>query len=69
MLLPNDYTQAAIHNKETRDLMQKITFEHGGPEYDELYPEGIPTSVELRTKEQTLESGIVKFPAGHARND
>lgn len=69
MLLPNDYTLAAIHNQETRELMQKITFEHGGPEYDDLYPEGIPTSVELRTKDQTLESGIVKFPAGHARND
>lgn len=32
-------------SKETRDLMAKIEFHHGGKEYDDRYPEGIPTSV------------------------
>jgi len=45
MLEPKDYAQAAIHNKLTRSIMEKMTFEHGGQEYDSKYPEGIPTSV------------------------
>jgi len=39
--------------------MDKIHFEHGGEEYDKLYPEGIPTSVMMKTKHKTVESGIV----------
>ena len=31
--------------------MQKIKFTHGGKEYDDNYPDGIPTSVELITKD------------------
>lgn len=27
--------------------MDKISFEHGGPEYDVKYPEGIPTSLHI----------------------
>jgi hypothetical protein len=30
--------------------MTKITFEHGGKSYDEKYPEGIPTSLEITLK-------------------
>ena len=49
--------------------MEKIVFEHGGPNYDSKYPEGIPTSVTITTKnEQTFDSGLIMFPGGHARN-
>ena len=69
MLLPDDYAQAAILSPETRALMERITFVHGGPEYDAKYPEGIPTSLRATlTTGEVLDSGLVMFPAGHARN-
>ncbi len=43
MLAPRDYTRDSIMHPATRALMEKITFEHGGPDYDEKYPDGIPT--------------------------
>ena len=30
--------------------MSKISFEHGGKGYDEKYPEGIPTTLEITFK-------------------
>jgi 2-methylcitrate dehydratase len=69
MLLPYDYNAEAIQNPVTRQLMECIVFEHGGPEYDAKYPDGIPTSVSITdTDEKTYESGLVMYPAGHARN-
>ncbi len=69
MLLPEDYAQEAIFDPRTRNLMAKIAFVHGGPEYDDRYPEGIPTSVRITLPGgQTFDSGLVMFPAGHARN-
>jgi 2-methylcitrate dehydratase len=50
MLNPLNYSQLAIHDEVTRSLMSKIEFEHGGPDYDSKYPEGIPTSVQIQTK-------------------
>lgn len=50
MLLPIDYSKNAIFNETTRKLMAKIEFEHGGPEYDAKYPEGIPTSIQIYGK-------------------
>jgi 2-methylcitrate dehydratase len=71
MLDPHDYMEdeSAIFHPLTRKLMQKITFEHGGPEYDAKYPDGIPTSLLIndRTGKQ-YDSGLVMYPAGHARN-
>ncbi len=69
MLDPEDYRSEAILDGGTRALMAKIDFEHGGPEYDRKYPDGIPTSVVIRTAEgETFDSGLVMYPAGHARN-
>ncbi len=69
MLLPEDYGIEAIHNKTTRRLMDLITFEHGGEEYDSRYPDGIPTSITMILQDGTeLESGLVMYPSGHARN-
>jgi 2-methylcitrate dehydratase len=71
MLEPWDYhlSERGVFHPLTRRLMEKIDFRHGGPEYDAKYPEGIPTSVVVRTKDgRELDSGLVMFPAGHARN-
>jgi len=49
--------------------MNLTEFEHGGPEYDKNYPNGIPTSIKITLKDGTvLDSGFVMFPSGHARN-
>lgn len=70
MLGPYDYGRDAIRNPATRALMQKISFEHGGPEYDERYPDGIPTSIVITTADgKTYDSGLVMYPGGHARNE
>ena len=47
MLMPEDYGDAALVHPLTRELMQRIDFRHGGPEYDAKYPDGIPTSLEI----------------------
>ncbi len=66
---PHDFASAAINDKTTRGLMEKIEFAHGGPEYDAKYPDGIPTSVVITTTDgRTLDSGLVMYPSGHARN-
>lgn len=68
-LAPADYGREAIANPTTRGLMQKIAFDHGGPEYDAKYPDGIPTSVVISTTDgRRLDSGLVMYPSGHARN-
>ena len=69
MLAPHDYSKDALEDEDTRAIMEKITFKHGGPEFDAKYPEGIPTAVEILMKNGTRsKSGMVLFPAGHARN-
>jgi 2-methylcitrate dehydratase len=69
MLLPYDYSPSAINNKQTRDLMALMEFEHGGPDYDAKYPDGIPTSMIVEDKDaKSYDSGFVMYPAGHARN-
>lgn len=69
MLGPHDYSEQAIVDPQTRALMEKITFEHGGPEYDRCYPDGIPTSMVITTTDgATHDSGLVMYPSGHARN-
>jgi 2-methylcitrate dehydratase len=69
MLSPYDYDERSIFHTLTRSLMDKIEFAHGGPEYDEKYPDGIPTSVVITDASgETHDSGLVMYPAGHARN-
>merc|ERR1711964_904971 len=49
--------------------MAKISFSHGGPEYDAKYPDGIPTSMDITmTGGKQISSGMVMYPSGHARN-
>jgi len=69
MLSPYDYGIEALKDKDTRALMQKITFSHGGPDYDAKYPDGIPTSLVITLKSgKKIDSGLVMYPPGHARN-
>ena len=69
MLSPYDYAKDAIYDERTRAIMQKITFVHGGAEYDKNYPDGIPTSMIVKTAAgASHDSGMVMYPAGHARN-
>ena len=69
MLVPADYDDAALHHPTTRSLMDRIEFVHGGEEYDTRYPNGIPTTLEVdHTTVGSVTSGLVMFPAGHARN-
>jgi 2-methylcitrate dehydratase len=70
MLLPEDYSAEAIADPEVRGLIDRIVIEHGGPEYDALYPDGIPTSVEIEhASPGALGGGLVRYPLGHARSD
>lgn len=70
MLTPYDFDARAVHNANTRAIMETIFFEHGGEEYDKKYPDGIPTSVHVTMKDGTaFDSGLVMYPAGHARNE
>lgn len=70
MLTPYDFDLEAITNETTRTIMETIFFEHGGSEYDEKYPDGIPTSVHITMKSgEEFDSGLIMYPSGHARNE
>ena len=69
MLTPYDFNSDAIQNRVTRSIMETIFFEHGGREYDEKYPDGIPTSVHIAMRDGgEFDSGLIMYPSGHARN-
>ena len=55
--------------KVTILLEELLALGHGGAEYDRRYPEGIPTSLKVEMEGgESFDSGLVMFPAGHARN-
>ncbi len=69
MLSPDDYAKDALFHGQTRRIMERIEFEHGGEEYDKRYPDGIPTSVIITDDDgNEFDSGLIMYPAGHARN-
>jgi 2-methylcitrate dehydratase len=69
ILVPEDYNDAALFDPLTRELMSKIEFRHGGPDFDAKYPDGIPTSIDIQHRTMgKLSSGLVMYPEGHARN-
>jgi 2-methylcitrate dehydratase len=69
MLLPEDYADDAIRDPAAAGLIERIVIEHGGSEYDALYPDGIPTSVVIEHESLgTLDGGLVRHPLGHAKS-
>jgi len=69
MLMPADYDDQALVDPLTRRLMREIEFRHGGRQYDDQYPDGIPTTLEIEHDDLGhLSSGLVMYPTGHARN-
>ena len=69
MLEPADYDDRALVHPLTRRLMERIEVLHGGPDFDARYPDGIPTTLEIEHASLgSLSSGMVMYPAGHARN-
>lgn len=69
MLEPKDYSPEALFNPTTKAIMNKIKFYYGGEEYDSKYPEGIPTSVRISYGDESVGTGLIMFPAGHAKNE
>ena len=69
MLVPDDYNDQSLVDPLTRQIIERIEFRHGGPEYDAKYPDGIPTTLEIEHETLgNLSSGLVMYPEGHARN-
>jgi 2-methylcitrate dehydratase len=69
MLLPHDFAPGALQNSLTRSLMERMSFEWGGEQYDAAYPDGIPTSMVITDDQGGVhDSGLVMYPGGHARN-
>lgn len=69
ILTPLDYSYEALKDNDTKELMGKIKFLHGGKEYDDKYPEGIPTKVDINLLNgKNISSGLVMFPSGHSKN-
>ena len=49
--------------------MKLTEFAHGGKEYDDKYPEGIPTRIEIELADgRKLDSQFIMFPSGHSKN-
>ena len=70
MLLPEDYSNNAITSKELARVIEKIHIQHGGQEYDSLYPEGIPARVSIVHKQfGKLDGELCIFPLGHSQSD
>jgi 2-methylcitrate dehydratase len=69
MLSPADYDDASLVDPLTRQLIDRVEFRHGGKEYDDRYPDGIPTTLEIEHETLgNLSSGLIMYPEGHARN-
>ena len=69
MLVPEITTTASLFDPLTRQIIERIEFRHGGPDYDAKYPDGIPTTLEIEHADLgRLSSGLVMYPEGHARN-
>lgn len=69
MLLPEDYGDETLNDPWMKTSMKKVQIQHGGPEYDSKYPEGIPTSLRITHKSLgEIDQPLLMFPMGHARN-
>ena len=68
MLMPEDYSDAALKHPLTRRLMDLMQLRHGGKSFDDHYPDGIPTTLAIdHATLGHLSSGLIMYPEGHAR--
>jgi len=68
MLMPEDYSDAALKHPLTRHLMGLMQLRHGGKSFDDHYPDGIPTTLAIdHATLGHLSSGLIMYPEGHAR--
>jgi len=66
MLTPLDFSETALQDPAVRAWMEKVGIEHR-PEFDDKYPEGIPTEVTIELLNgSAVTSDLVMFPPGHA---
>ena len=69
MLVPADYDDGEPVSSAHATAHRQIEFRHGGREYDDKYPDGIPTTLEIEHESLgRVSSGLVMYPEGHARN-
>ena len=69
MLLPESYGKNHLFSEKTRGLMSKVEFAHD-PEYDDKYPEGLPTRLEITNRAgENFDTGLIMFPGGHSANE
>lgn len=53
---PQDYTVSCLEHPTTKNLMEKITYEAGGKDFDAKFPDGIPTTVSIKLKGNFIEN-------------
>ena len=52
--MPEDYAPQAI--VDPKPALMELISAHGGAEYDDKYPDGIPTSIEITTTGEVFDS-------------
>ncbi|MGC9148963.1 MAG: MmgE/PrpD family protein [Sulfolobales archaeon] len=63
----DSFTNEKVLAQDVRELMKKMYIEVD-PEYDKIYPEGIPNTVMIETKDKKTYTETSIYPPGHFRN-
>ncbi len=63
----DSFTEEKILAKDVRELMKKMSI-MVDPEYDKIYPEGIPNTIVIETRDGRTYSETSTYPPGHFRN-
>ena len=66
MLMPEDYSSEALNDPLTLQLIDKISIEHGGADYDSLFPKGQPSRVRVECAQGCFDSELVLTPPGYS---
>ena len=61
------FSDEKILGRDVRELMKKMSIEID-PKYDEIYPEGIPNTIEIETLDGKIYSETSIYPKGHFKN-
>ncbi len=63
----DSFTIEKVLAQDVRELMKKMSIEVD-PEYDKIYPEGIPNTITIETRDGKVHSETSIYPPGHFRN-